>query len=87
MRVISIVLTLFLFGCSTPVPITPNFQEVPAQLLQVCPPLDKINDDDKLSDIAKSITSNYTTYYKCSIKTESWIEWYKKQKSIFESSK
>jgi len=87
MRFISIILTLFLFGCSTAVPIVPKFPEAPDQLLQVCSPLDKINDDDKLSDIAKSITSNYTKYYKWSIKNESWIEWYNKQKSIFESSK
>jgi hypothetical protein len=87
MRFISIILTVFLFGCSTAVPIVPKFPEAPAQLLQDCPPLEKINDDAKLSDIAKSIAGNYTTYYKCSIKTEGWVEWYNKQKDIFESSK
>jgi hypothetical protein len=33
------------------------------------------------------ITINYNTYYECAIKTDAWIEWYQKQKHIFESVK
>jgi len=30
---------------------------------------------------------NYGTYYECAVKTDAWIEWYQKQKIIFENIK
>jgi hypothetical protein len=46
-----------------------------------------VNDDAKLSDIAKTITVNYTEYYTCAVKNDAWIEWYQVQKNIFEGLK
>jgi hypothetical protein len=74
-------------GCSTTVPVKRNFPEVPERLMQKCPQLQKINEDAKLSDIAKTVTNNYTTYYECAVKDDAWIEWYQLQKHIFESVK
>jgi hypothetical protein len=30
------------------------------------------------------VVINYTEYYTCAVKTDAWIEWYQKQKIIFE---
>ena len=76
-----------LAGCSTTVPVVAKFPEVPNQLLVKCPQLNKVNDDAKLSDIAKTITVNYTEYYTCAVKNDAWIEWYQVQKTIFEGLK
>jgi len=55
--------------------------------MQKCPSLAKLSDDTKLSEIAKTVTSNYTSYHECSIKLDAWIEWYGIQKQIYESVK
>ena len=52
-----------------------------------CPQLKSIDDSAKLSDIAKTIAENYTTYHECSIKNDAWLEWYDTQKKIYESVK
>ena len=75
---------LCLTACST-VPVTMKFPEAPEVLMEKCPPLKTI-EGEKISiiDITKSVTSNYTTYYECSVKIDNWIEWYKDQKKIFD---
>jgi len=49
--------------------------------------LAKLKDDAKLSDVATTVTINYSTYYECAVKVDGWIEWYEVQKRIFESVK
>lgn len=74
-------------ACST-VPVTAKFPEPPGKYaLTACPSLQKLNDDAKLSDISKTITINYSTYYECAIKLDAWLEWYGIQKTIFENVK
>ena len=80
-------LLLLMVGCSTTVPVTAKFPEVPERLMQKCPQLEKTSEEAKLSDITKTITNNYTTYYECAVKDDAWIEWYQSQKLIFESVK
>ena len=80
-------LLLLMVGCSTTVPVTAKFPEVPERLMQKCPQLEKLENEAKLSDISKTVTNNYTTYYECAVKDDAWIEWYQKQKIIFESVK
>jgi hypothetical protein len=55
--------------------------------MKKCPQLEKLENDAKLSDISKTITINYSTYYECAVKNDGWIEWYNIQKNIFESVK
>ena len=74
-------------GCSTTVPVTAKFPNVPEQLLVKCPQLEKLGNEVKLSDISKTVTTNYTTYYECAVKHDAFIEWYNVQKNIFESVK
>lgn len=77
---------VLLTGCTT-APVASKFPEVPSLLLQSCPDLKKLNDGAKLSDVAKTVTVNYSTYYDCAVKHDSWIEWYKKNKIIYEDLK
>lgn len=86
MKTLIIALALTLTGCSTVVPVTQKFPEPPGLQAQVrCPQLQKLSDGAQLSDVAKTVTINYTEYYTCAVKTDAWIEWYSKQKIIFES--
>lgn len=82
-----IVLSLLLSGCSTIVPVKVKFPEVPPHLLVKCPQLIKLEEDAKLSDVAKTVTVNYSTYYDCAVKNDAFIEWYQIQKIIFEGVK
>jgi hypothetical protein len=76
-----------LVGCSTIVPVTAKFPQIPDRLMQKCPQLEKLKEEAKLSDISKTVTVNYTTYYECAVKNDAWIEWYNIQKHIFEGIK
>lgn len=80
--IITLVSVVFLVGCSTVVPVTYKFPEVPEKLLIECPELKELGDQPKLSDISKTITENYNTYYACAVKNDAWIEWYQIQKQI-----
>ena len=83
-----IVLSLLLLtGCATSVPVKMSFPEAPTVLMEKCPELKLLNEDAKLSDVAKTIAMNYTSYYECALKVESWIGWYQAQKVIYESVK
>lgn len=85
---IFIILAFLATGCSTTVPVTMKFPEAPGVVVMTpCPQLQKVEDDAKLSDITKTITVNYGTYYECAVKNDAWIEWYQKQKIIFEGVK
>ena len=74
-------------GCSTVVPITAKFPEPPKYATQACPQLQKLNDGAKLSDVAKTVTVNYSTYYECAVKHDAFVEWYKIQKKIYDDIK
>ena len=78
---------LILTGCSTVVPVKAKFPDVPERLMVKCPQLEKVSETPTLSDVAKTVTNNYTTYYECAVKHDAFVEWYKVQKNIFESVK
>ena len=75
-------------GCATVVPVTAKFPEPPGKgAMTVCPDLQKLKDNAKLSDVATTVTVNYGTYYECAVKADAWQEWYQIQKRIFEGVK
>lgn len=78
---------LTLSGCATTVPVTAKFPAVPADLMTTCPDLKEQQATTKLSDVLSTVTENYGKYHECQTKVDSWIEWYKGQKTIFESVK
>lgn len=82
-----IALVSCLAGCNS-VPVIAKFPDVPPTLLEKCPQLQKIEKDNvSIVDMTKTVTDNYTTYYECAVKSDSWIEWYNVQKHIYESIK
>lgn len=86
MKYLLIALTVLVSGCSTTVPVTMKFPEKPADV-DACPQLKKLDDSAKLSDVSTTLNNNYTTYYECSVKNDTWNEWYQTQKRIFEKVK
>ena len=87
MKYLICVLLILISGCSTVVPVTAKFPEAPTKLQIKCPQLEKLKDEAKLSEVSKTITINYSTYYECAVKLDSWIEWYQVNKLIFEGIK
>ena len=82
-----LLIALLLSGCSTVVPVTVKFPEPPGRgAMTTCPPLQKLNDGAKLSDVANTVTVNYGTYYECAVKADAWQEWYAIQRIIFEKA-
>jgi hypothetical protein len=74
-------------GCSTVVPVTARFPGPPGQTYQqACPDLQKLKDQPQLSDVSTTININYSTYYECAVKLDTWIRWYTEQQIIFESA-
>jgi hypothetical protein len=83
----AVLLAVLLSACSTVVPVTARFPEPPGKgAMTTCPPLQKLNDGARLSDVATTVTINYSTYYECAIKADAWQEWYGIQKHIFEGA-
>lgn len=88
MKSIILALTVVLAGCSTAVPVTQTWPEPPGlQSMRPCPELKKLEDNPQLSDVAKTITHNYTEYYQCVVRLEAWQEWYQKQQLIHKGLK
>lgn len=82
-----LVLVVFLTSCSTTVPTTAKFPDAPGKgSMEPCPNLAKLQDGVKLSDVSKTISINYETYYSCAVKADAWQEWYQIQKHIHESA-
>jgi len=82
-----LLIALLLSGCSTVVPVTAKFPEAPKLGAGKCPQLQTVNENIKLSELTKTVTINYSTYYECAVKADSWQEWYEIQKRIFEGVK
>ena len=83
--VASLAVLVALAGCSTTVPVTARFPEPPGlNSLERCPNLEKLKDAPVLSDVARTITINYGTYYECAVKADAWQQWYQIQKRIFD---
>ena len=83
-KYLALFLLILMSGCSTVVPVTLKFPDAPDRIKIRCPQLKTLNEEAKLSDVAKTITENYTTYYECAVRNDTWIEWYETQKIIFE---
>ena len=82
-----IMVILAVSGCTTAVPVTARFPEPPGKgAMTVCPDLQKLNNNAKLSDVANTVTVNYSTYYECAVKADAWQEWYRIQKHISEGA-
>jgi hypothetical protein len=87
-NLLSIVLLTLVTGCSTTVPVKVPFPNQPdkGSAMVPCPPLKNLSDKPTLSEMSKTITMNYSTYYECAVKSDTWIEWYELQKANYEKA-
>ena len=44
--------------------------QVKPTVIRNVPQLQKLNNDAKLSDVATTVTTNYSTYYECAVKND-----------------
>jgi hypothetical protein len=86
MKLLLIVPVLLLTGCLA-TPVQRSFPAVPEELKVACPDLMLLEQTTKLSEVVSVVSKNYGQYQECQIKVDTWIEWYKTQKQIFESVK
>lgn len=88
MKLVLLLTTVLLAGCTTVVPVTQKWPEPPGlQATKSCINLQKLDPQPQLSQIAKTVSDNYTEYYQCAVKLDAWIEWYKKQEIIHKGLK
>lgn len=88
MRTILLCLVSLLAACSTAVPLTRDFPDAPDLLMEKCPSLKTIEGERvSIVEFTKTVSENYTTYYQCANRTDSWIDWYQKQKKIWDETK
>jgi hypothetical protein len=85
-RLLLLIPIVLLAGCLA-TPVKRNFPEVPKELMEVCPDLKTVEQTEKLSEVLKVVVDNYGQYHECKIKVDTWMEWYKTQKQIFDSVK
>lgn len=85
-RLLLLIPVILLTGCLV-TPVKRNFPEVPKELTEACPDLKTVEQTEKLSEVLKVVVENYGQYNECKIKVDTWVEWYKTQKQIFDSVK
>lgn len=86
MKYLLLAVAVLVSGCSTTAPVVAKFPEAP-KYTDACPQLQKLKDDAKLSDISNTVNVNYSAYYECAMRVDTWREWYEIQKRIYESVK
>jgi uncharacterized lipoprotein len=85
MKKLLLLLIIFLSACSTVVPVKQKFPDLPEELSQTCKPLQTIEGKTTtLSNLMEVVAKNYATRHECAAQLEAILEWYNKQKKIFE---
>lgn len=88
MKKLLIILSIVGLTACVSVPVERKFPAVPTELMTSCPPLATLDPNTtRLSTVVENIVSNYSLYQSCDAKVDTWIEWYTKQKEIFDSVK
>lgn len=86
MKLISLAIFVLLTGCTT-IPASVHFPKPPTSLVSPAKlkPIDP--NTTELNVLLDNVAENYGTYYELKIKYDAWLEWYTKQKKIFEEVK
>lgn len=87
MKILALVFSVLLLSGCVATPVKRSFPEVPKELMVACPDLKNAPQTEQLSEVLKVVVDNYGQYHECRIKVDTWIEWYKTQKQIFDSVK
>jgi len=82
-----LIAVIALTGCQS-VPVSPNWPDVPKELLEACPDLKTVDpSNNKLSVVIDTVTDNYSEYYGCKDKVNDWITWYTGQQKLWKTLK
>lgn len=85
MKYIALASLFLLTGCIT-APVKHAFPEPPTLIVERCPDLNRIaEDEEKLSEFLKVVSSNYNLYYECATKHELLVKWINEQKAIHDA--
>lgn len=88
MRLLPFIGFIFLSGCMTkPVPVRMEFPDAPQSLLKKCEELKTVEPKaggTPITELLKTVVTNYTMYYECSNKVDGWNEWYTSIKKIYD---
>jgi hypothetical protein len=87
MKILVLLIPIIMLAGCLATPVKRNFPEVPKELMESCPDLKTTEQTEKLSEVLKVVVDNYGQYHECKIKVDTWMEWYKIQKQIFDSVK
>ena len=89
MKHLSILSAIFLLtACQTTVPVKRNFPAAVDELKISCPELKEVPEGTtELSKTLDVVVQNYGQYKECQLKVDLWIDWYDKQKKIFDEVK
>lgn len=90
MKLLLVMLAIVIAGCSTVVPVKPDFPDAVPELVQRCQELQQVpvtGNPVAITDMLKTIVNNYSLYYQCSNKVDGWNRWYEEQRRIYESIK
>lgn len=81
-------LALLLTACQTAVPVKRTFPAAVDELKVSCPDLKEVPEGTtELSKTLDVVVQNYGQYKECQLKVDLWIDWYEKQKKIFDEVK
>ena len=88
MKKLSILAAVLSLSACVSVPVERKFPGIPSELTTSCSPLVTIPvGTTQLSTVVQTVVTNYGQYQECDTKNQLWIEWYNKQKEIFDSVK
>jgi len=85
--VIFTAIALTLVGCATPVPVRPVWPDAPTEIQQQCLPLRQLETGATLKDLMMTVIENYAAYHHCASKTQTWQDWHREHKKIYEGIK
>jgi hypothetical protein len=88
MKLLIAMITAFTLTACVSVPVERKFPKAPDELMANCAELQTIPaNTTQLSVVVETIVANYGQYQWCQTKTNTWIDWYNRQKEIFDSVK
>lgn len=84
MKYIIIASLITLTGCVTPV--KHSYPQAPEALVERCPDLTLLaENEERLSELLKVVTKNYTLYHDCATKHDLLVKWLTEQRAIHDA--
>lgn len=88
MRFLLVLPFILLTGCASLLPVKPVWPAIPTELSATCPDLKQTPiETSKMSQVLDVVVDNYSQYHECQEKSNAWVNWYNKQKKIYEEIK